>query len=495
MEPIPDPALVVLIGPSGSGKSTWAEQNFRPEEVISSDRLRAIVGSSEHDLDASADAFAVLDQMVAARLKRRLMTVVDSLGLDDERRRRHLALAKEMGLPAILVVFDVPEQAVRERNRRRTRPVPAAVLTSQIRRFRQLQARLGDEGWDLRSAGEDVAIRPAHVLAGSKAPADSPIGSRTLQPRSVRPRTLRFVLHLARFAGAGDLRTHLLSMAQAAEEAGFDGISLMDHLMQIPQVGREWEDFPEVFSALGFLAGRTTTLSLGALVTNVRLRNPALLAKMLATIDVLSGGRTFCGLGAGWFEPEQVAYGYEFESPGRRLDRLEDALTILPLMWGPGKATYQGKVESVIDAVCYPRPIGKIPIIVGGRGARTIRLAGSLADGLNVVGTKNLREHVDLFRASAVAASRDPDGLEVSVLDTPLLGSDRSDVAALVEANRGRLGASVFATSHNAGTVIDHIDRLRALAGTGVGAIYISPVGLAAAEGVAAWKPVIEALG
>ena len=494
MEPIPDPALVVLIGPSGSGKSTWAEQNFRSEEIISSDRLRAIVGSGEHDLDASADAFAVLDQMVTARLKRRLLTVVDTLGLDDERRRRHLALAREVGLPAILVVFDPPEKVARERNRQRTRPVPASVLTSQIRRFRQLQARLGDEGWDVRSAGEVGAIRPAHVLGGTTAPSDTPSGSRTLRTRTLRPGTFRLVLHLARFTGTGDLGTHLLSMAEAAEEAGFNGISLMDHLMQIPQVGREWEDFPEVFSALGFLAGRTTRLSLGALVTNVRLRNSALLAKMLATIDVLSGGRTFCGLGAGWFKSEQVAYGYEFEGAGRRLDRLEDALTILPLMWGPGKATYQGKVESVIEAVCYPRPVGKIPIIVGGRGPRTIKLAASLADGLNVVGTKNLREHVDLFRASAVKASRDPDELEVSVLDTPLLGSDRSEVAALVEGHRGRLGASVFAASHHAGTVIDHIDRLRALAGAGVGAIYISPVGLASAEGVAAWKPVIDAL-
>jgi alkanesulfonate monooxygenase SsuD/methylene tetrahydromethanopterin reductase-like flavin-dependent oxidoreductase (luciferase family)/predicted kinase len=490
MEPIPDPALVVLIGPSGSGKSTWAEQNFRSEEVISSDRLRALVGSGEHDLDASADAFAVLDQMVTARLKRRLLTVVDTLGLDDERRRRHLALAREMGLPAILVVFDVPEQVARERNRQRTRPVPASVLTSQIRRFRQLQARLEDEGWDLRSAAEVVAIKPAHVLAGSNTSVDTPDRSRSLGPKA-----LRVVLHLSRFTGAGDLPARLLSMAEAAEEAGFDGISLMDHLTQIPQVGREWEDFPESFSALGFLAGRTSKLTLGALVTNVRLRNPALLAKMLATIDVLSGGRTFCGLGAGWFKSEQVAYGYEFESPGRRLDRLEDALAILPLMWGPGKATYRGKVESVIEAVCYPRPIGKIPIIVGGSGSRTIKLAGSLADGLNLVGTKNLRERVDLFRASAVEASRDPDALEVSVLDTPLLGNDRSEVAALVEANRGRLGASAFATNHNAGTVADHIDRLRLLAGSGVGGIYISPVGLASPEGVAAWKPVVEALG
>ena len=484
MDPIPDPALVVLLGPSGSGKSTWAGQHFRPEEIISSDRLRSIVGSGEHDLDASADAFAVLDQMVAARLKRRLLTVVDTLGFDDERRQRHLALAREVGLPTILVVFEVPEQLARERNRQRTRPVPASVLTSQIRRFRQLRPRLGEEGWDLRKPPETVAIKAAQFLTGRTESTDASVG----------PRTMRMVLHLPRFTGAGDLRSRLVEMSEAAEEAGFDGISLMDHLVQIPQVGREWEDFPEVFSSLGFLAGRTSKLTLGALVTNVRLRNPALLAKILATLDVLSGGRAFCGLGAGWFKAEQVAYGYEFESPGRRLDRLEDALAILPLMWGPGKATYRGKVESVIDAVCYPRPTGRIPIIVGGRGPRTIRLAGSRADGLNLVGTRNLRQCIDLLRASAADASRDPDALEISVLDTPLLGSDRSAVAELVEANRGRLEATVFAAAHNAGTVADHIGRLRLLAGSGVGAVYVSPVGLASPEGVAAWKPVVEAL-
>ena len=167
---------------------------------------------------------------------------------------------------------------------------------------------------------------------------------------------------------------------------------------------------------------------------------------------------------------------------------------ILPLMWGPGKATYQGKVESVIDAVCYPRPMGKIPIIVGGRGNRTIKLAGRYADGLNLVGTRNLQERIDGFRASAVEASRDPDALEVSVLDTPLLGTDRAEVADLVEANRGRIGAGVFAATHNAGTVSDHVERLRSLAGLGVGAVHVSPVGLTSPEGVAAWKPIVEAL-
>src|SRR5437016_3658008 len=102
---VPDPALVVLAGASGSGKSTWAAARYRAAEIVSSDQLRGIVGSGEHDLDASADAFALLDQIVAARLRRGLNTVVDTLGMDPERRRAHAALARQAGLPAVAVVF------------------------------------------------------------------------------------------------------------------------------------------------------------------------------------------------------------------------------------------------------------------------------------------------------------------------------------------------------------------------------------------------------
>jgi len=484
MQAIPDPALVVLVGVSGSGKTTWASQHFRSEEIVSSDRLRAIVGSGEHDLDASAEAFSILDQIVAARLRRRLMTVVDTLGLDDGRRLSHLALAREHGVPAILVVFETPEELSRQRNRQRSRPVPNSVVTSQMRRFRQIQDRLIGEGWDVRLADAEVLIRPAH-LESQSGPGPA---------RETLSGSLRLVLHLSRFNGVGDLRSQLLSMAEAAEEAGFDGISVMDHLVQIPQVGRQWEDFPEAYSSLAFLAGRNNNLRLGALVTAVSLRNPALLAKILATIDVLSGGRTFCGLGAGWFEAEQVAYGYDFDAPGQRLNRLEDVLRILPLMWGPGKASYQGKIHSVVEAVSYPRPIGKIPIIVGGRGKRTITLAGQYADGLNLIGEANLPQQIDLLESSARNAGRDPDSIEVSILDTPLMGTDRHELAGLIEAHRGRMPASVFAGRHNAGTVQDHIERFRRLAALGVGAVFVSPVGLSSPEGVSLWKPVIETL-
>jgi len=100
---LPDPALVVLAGASGSGKSTWAAARYRASEVVSSDQLRGVVGSGEHDLDASVDAFAVLDQIVAARLRRGLTTVVDTLGFDADRRVRQLDLARLAGLPAVAV--------------------------------------------------------------------------------------------------------------------------------------------------------------------------------------------------------------------------------------------------------------------------------------------------------------------------------------------------------------------------------------------------------
>jgi len=129
---LPDPALVVLVGASGSGKSTWAASRYRSAELVSSDALRAVVGSGEHDLDASADAFSLLEQVVSARLGRRLTTVVDTLGTDPARRRGWRDAARAVGLPAVAVVLDTPAGVCRSRNAARDRPVPARVLTSQL---------------------------------------------------------------------------------------------------------------------------------------------------------------------------------------------------------------------------------------------------------------------------------------------------------------------------------------------------------------------------
>src|SRR5580700_9619456 len=148
-QPLPDPALVVLVGAAGSGKSVWAAEHYRRHEVVSSDRLRAVVGSGEHDLDASADAFALLDQIVAARLRRGLTAVVDTLGLDPARRRGYLELARSSGMPAVAVLVDTDPAVCRRRNRARDQAVPAAALEGQLRRMRAAAAEIAGEGWDL----------------------------------------------------------------------------------------------------------------------------------------------------------------------------------------------------------------------------------------------------------------------------------------------------------------------------------------------------------
>src|SRR3954452_2584734 len=135
---LPDPCLVVLVGATAAGKSAWAASWFAPDQVVSSDRLRAVVGTGERDQGASRDAFEVLDLIVAKRLKRRLTTVVDSTGLEGERRRAYLALAARAHVPVHAVVFDIDERVARGRNRERPHPVPSDVLSAQLRRFADL---------------------------------------------------------------------------------------------------------------------------------------------------------------------------------------------------------------------------------------------------------------------------------------------------------------------------------------------------------------------
>ena len=163
----------------------------------------------------------------------------------------------------------------------------------------------------------------------------------------------RFYLQLSRFPKDAPLGSWLAEMAIEAERVGFAGLCVMDHMVQIPQVGREWEPIPEAYATLSFLAGHTDRLELGALVTGVRLRNPALLAKIVATLDVISGGRAFCGMGAGWFDQELESYG--FEAGHQRFLRLEDSIEIVQRMWAPGKATYEGHVHSVTSSRLLPQ--------------------------------------------------------------------------------------------------------------------------------------------
>lgn len=467
---LPLPALVVLIGPSASGKTTWAREHFLPGEVVSSDRLREAVGTSDRDLAASGPAFEVLDLIVRHRLARGLTAVVDTLGLDPSFRASLMAKARKAGMAAVAVVFDTPAAVCRQRNRDRPVPVGTGPLNSQLRLHRQQRKVIESEGWDL--------VLPAGgVAAVSERPEDL---RRVVDAGAAPDRVSRsFGLVLSSFPWPpSDIAGSLRDVAAAAADAGFDSLWVMDHLIQIPQVGRRWDAMLEGPTALAWLGGATERLQLGTLVANTSLRNPAHLAKIVATVDVLTGGRVKCGLGAGWWADEFEAYGMRLPPTTERLDRLEDCLELLPLMWGPGKTSFQGRTMEVRDAECYPRPIqARIPLIVGGQSPRTLRLAARYADGINLRGSPDsVRRSIGEFQGACAGVDRDTGSIEISHLSWPLVASDRQEVAAL---------ASRFRRAE-AATRGEHAGRVEALSELGVSTFMFSPPDLS--EGTAAVK-------
>lgn len=487
---LPSPCVVLLVGPGAAGKSTWAAANFPADAIVSSDRLRALVGAGEDDITASTDAFALLDQVVAVRLARRLTTVIDTLGLDTARRRGWLDLARRHGLPCYAVAFDTPAAQCRARNRLRDKRIPADALAGQLRAWNSVRDLLPTEGYDGVLAPQPVrAVPPAFVAAPAAA----------LRQRE-SPAGLRFGLHIGGYAfpgGPAATGPVLREIALAAESAGFDAIYLMDHFRQIPQLGRGYEDFLDSYTTLAHLAAVTTRVRLGALVTGITYRNVAHLGKIIATLDVLSGGRAVCGLGLAWFRAEHVAYGWDFPPVPARYALLEDALRLLPVLWGPGSKPFQGQMLSVPETMCYPRPLQeRVPVIVGGGGERrTLRLAARYADAANVMGDlATVRRKAEVLRGHCADAGRDPGEVTLTHLSTALVAGSDPELAALVERLRPRREPPArYAATVNAGTVDDHIGRFRELADAGVREAMVRLPDLADPEPVTRFGKVIAA--
>lgn len=458
---VPDPALVLLVGAACSGKSTWAAAHFRDAEVVSSDALRAVVGSGTADLDASSDAFRLLDLIVEGRARRGLTVVIDTLGLDLARRTAWAELARRFGLASVAVVLDTPAAVCRDRNASRDRPVPAGVLATQLRRMREVVAELEGEGWDVRVVSADD---PPAVAAPAGSPA-SPPGNGP-----------RVMLQVGRFPWGEDPLDWLRSIAVAAAEAGFAGLALMDHLIQIPQVGRAWEAIPEPWVTLGALAALGTDLELGTLCTPATFRAPGIIAKAAATLDVLSGGRAFCGLGAGWWAREHAAYGLRFPVAPQRLDGLAVAAETLRALWKPGTKAYDGERVALPETTCYPRPVGPLPLIVGGGGERrTLRIAARWGDACNVrADLDTVRHKTAVLRRHCDEVGRPHDEVDVTVLDVAVVGSSRDDTWARVERLRGRVRAADFAARHHAGEVAAHLERHARLFDAGVHTVFLA---------------------
>ena len=251
------------------------------------------------------------------------------------------------------------------------------------------------------------------------------------------------------------------------------------------------------YTALGFLAGATTTVRLGVLVSGITYRNPAHLGKIVATLDVLSGGRAICGLGIGWFEKEHTAYGWEFPPVADRYALLEDSLQMLPLLWGPGSPSFEGTVLNVPEAMCYPRPIqDPIPIMIGGSGEKkTLRLVAQYGDACNLFGDSATIAHkVEVLAAHCLEVGRDPAEIEITTLSTVLIAPDRRSLNAEVDRLRpSNATADAFAARVNAGTAEDHIGRFRNLTEAGVHTAIINMPDLSSTGPITAFAPVIEA--
>lgn len=203
----------------------------------------------------------------------------------------------------------------------------------------------------------------------------------------------RFGLQIPNFTypavANGDLFSRISDMAVAAEESGFDSIWVMDHFYQIAPVGPRTDPMLEAYTLLGGIAARTRTASVGTLVSGVTYRNPALLAKAVTTLDIVSGGRAILGIGAAWNEDEHAGYGFPFPPLSERMDRLEEALQICRAMFIEQTPSFTGRHHAIHEALNNPRPLrpGGIPILVGGSAERrTLALVAKYADVCNLFG-------------------------------------------------------------------------------------------------------------
>jgi F420-dependent oxidoreductase-like protein len=235
-------------------------------------------------------------------------------------------------------------------------------------------------------------------------------------PTSAHRPVTRFGLQINSFTYPGvadaDLFERIAQIAGTAERSGFDSVWVMDHLYQIAVVGKRTEPMLEAYSLLSGIAARTSRAQLGTMVTGVTYRNPALLAKMVTTLDVISSGRAILGIGAAWNEEEHIGYGFDFPPLGERFDRLEDAVQICRAMFTQEAPTFTGTHHRVDSVLNFPRPVrpGGPPILIGGSGERrTIPMVARYADACNFFGdVETVRHKVAVLEESCERIGRDP---------------------------------------------------------------------------------------
>jgi len=261
-----------------------------------------------------------------------------------------------------------------------------------------------------------------------------------------------FGYHISSFTFPGvpaeRLFGRVIELAQAAEAAGFGLVTVMDHFYQIRGVGSEEEPMLEAYTALSGIAAQTRRVHVGAMVTGVTYRNPALLAKTVTTLDVVSGGRAMLGLGAAWNEDEHLGYGFDFPPLRERMDRLDEALEVCGRLFREERPSFEGRHYRLTRALNRPRPLqpGGPPIMVGGGGEqRTLRIAARHADLTHwfPLGREVLRHKTEVLARYCEEIGRDPTTIQRTMAAPVVLAADEREAALLREqaGPDGRLNA------------------------------------------------------
>jgi F420-dependent oxidoreductase-like protein len=236
----------------------------------------------------------------------------------------------------------------------------------------------------------------------------------------------------------------IAASAVAAENSGFDAVMVMDHFYQLPLLGPPDNEMLEGYTLLSALAARTSKVNLGTLVTGVTYRNPAILAKIVTALDVISGGRAFLGIGAAWYEQEHQALGVDFPSVKERFERLTEALEICRGMFRGERPTIEGKHYRVKDAINSPAPIrpGGPPIMIGGQGEKkTLRLMAEHADMANFTsGFDELPRKLEVLAGHCADVGRDMATINKTPLASLFLGATMEDAVAKVDSRLAGMG-------------------------------------------------------
>jgi len=284
---------------------------------------------------------------------------------------------------------------------------------------------------------------------------------------------MRFGFQIPNFSlGVADnqLFGSVADLALTAEAAGFESVWVMDHFYQLPPLGGPSQPMLESYTLLGGLAARTSRVKLGTLVTGVTYRNPALLAKIVTTLDVISAGRAMLGIGAAWYEAEHEGLGFAFPPVSERMDRLEEAVQICRAMFREEHPSFEGRYYKINEAWNVPRPVqvGGPPVLIGGGGEkRTLLLVARFADMCNIGGDADtIRRKVSVLRDHCRAVGRDPAEIAVSRLSTLVLTSSPADTASTWEFLRSVAGEQ--AAGFNVGQEDELVEQVQQLKNAGV---------------------------